>query len=173
MKTEAKETNMERRTFLLSSLLTALAADRAEASPIDPKQTFVLQHNDISFSSCDGLPPHSGEMAKLYGDFNKPGPYLILMKWNPGWFSARRTAARRIASRWFCRERGGSIAAPISRPKWRLRFPPGDSSGQPAPSFLAPRLSGKGSWAMLIRPERLGVPTARDHGRIEQNRNAC
>jgi len=24
----------------------------------------------------------------LYGDFNEPGPYLVLMKWNPGWFSA-------------------------------------------------------------------------------------
>jgi hypothetical protein len=27
-------------------------------------------------------------MAKLYGDFDEPGPYLVVMKWNPGWFSA-------------------------------------------------------------------------------------
>jgi hypothetical protein len=27
-------------------------------------------------------------MAKLYGDFNKPGTYLVKMKWHPGWFSA-------------------------------------------------------------------------------------
>jgi len=24
----------------------------------------------------------------LYGDLNKPGPYLVMMKWNPGWYSA-------------------------------------------------------------------------------------
>lgn len=79
---------MERRTFLLSSLTTAMLASAAEASPIDPKQTFFEQAGDIKFVPWDGLPPGSGEMAKLYGDVNKPGPYLVLMKWNPGWFSA-------------------------------------------------------------------------------------
>jgi hypothetical protein len=32
-------------------------------------------------------------MAQLYGDLNKPGPYLVLMKWNPGWFSAPHSYA--------------------------------------------------------------------------------
>ena len=32
-------------------------------------------------------------MAMLYGDLNKPGPYLVMMKWNPGWFSAPHTYA--------------------------------------------------------------------------------
>jgi len=32
-------------------------------------------------------------MAKLYGDFNKPGPYLVLMKWNPDWFSTPHSYA--------------------------------------------------------------------------------
>ena len=32
-------------------------------------------------------------MAKLYGDFDKPGPYLVLMRWNPGWFSAPHSYA--------------------------------------------------------------------------------
>jgi hypothetical protein len=27
-------------------------------------------------------------MGVVYGDSNKPGPYLVMMKWNPGWFSA-------------------------------------------------------------------------------------
>lgn len=79
---------MERRSFLLTPLLTAFAAAGAEASPIDPRETFVLQRDQIRFEPWTGLPPHSGEMARLYGDFNKPGPYLVLMKWNPGWFSA-------------------------------------------------------------------------------------
>src|SRR6201995_5877128 len=77
---------MERRSFLLTSLMTAFAAGAAEASPIDPHDTFVLQRDQIRFTPWTGLPLGSGEMAQLYGDFNKPGPYLVLMKWHPGWF---------------------------------------------------------------------------------------
>ena len=88
-----REGEMERRTFLLSSLMAALAEGTAQASPIDPKKTFVLQRGDIKFLPWNGVPPGSGEMAKLYGDFNKPGPYLVLMKWNPGWFSAPHSYA--------------------------------------------------------------------------------
>ncbi len=84
---------MQRRAFLFSSVLAALAAGTAGASQIDPKQTFVLQHNDIKFLPWEGLPPGSGEMAKLYGDIDKAGPYLVLMKWNPGWFSAPHSYA--------------------------------------------------------------------------------
>jgi hypothetical protein len=73
--------------------MMAVATGVAKAAPIDPKQTFVLQHNDIRFEPWEGLPPGSGEMAKLYGDFNEPGPYLVLMKWNPGWFSAPHSYA--------------------------------------------------------------------------------
>ncbi len=71
----------------------ALAAGTATASPIDPKQTFVLQRDGIKFVPWTGLPPGSGEMAKLYGDFNDAGPYLVLMKWHPGWFSAPHSYA--------------------------------------------------------------------------------
>ncbi len=39
------------------------------------------------------MPAGSGEMAKLYGDLDRPGPYLVLMKWNPGWFSAPHSYA--------------------------------------------------------------------------------
>ncbi len=31
--------------------------------------------------------------APLYGDVNKPGLYLVMMKWNPGWFSAPHSYA--------------------------------------------------------------------------------
>jgi hypothetical protein len=41
----------------------------------------------------DGFPPHSGEMATLYGGLDKPGPYLVLMKWYPGYMSAPHTYA--------------------------------------------------------------------------------
>jgi hypothetical protein len=32
-------------------------------------------------------------MAKLYEDFDRPGAYLVLMKWHPGWFSAPHSYA--------------------------------------------------------------------------------
>jgi hypothetical protein len=83
-----KETIMQRRMFLLSSFLTALAADATEASQIDPKETLAPRHIDIKFAPWNGLPPGGGEMADLFGDFNKPEPYLVPMKRNPGWFSA-------------------------------------------------------------------------------------
>lgn len=83
---------MERRAFLLTSLLTALTTS-AEVSEIDPRQTFIKQSNDIQFTAWGGVPPGSGEMAKLYGDFEQPGPYLVLMRWNPGWFSAPHSYA--------------------------------------------------------------------------------
>jgi hypothetical protein len=57
----------------------------------DPNETFVLPRERIEFQPWGNLPPRSGEMALLYGDFNKPGPYLVMMKWNPGWFSAPHT----------------------------------------------------------------------------------
>lgn len=91
--TTAAGNRVERRAFLLTSLLPALLAGAAKASQIDQNQTFVLQHDNIKFVPWEGLPPRSGEMAKLYGDFNKSGPYLVLMKWNPGWFSAPHSYA--------------------------------------------------------------------------------
>jgi hypothetical protein len=63
-----------------------------EAGP-DPSETFIEPFQDLDFQSWGNLPPHSGEMAMLHGDFNKPGPYLVMMKWNPGWFSAPHTYA--------------------------------------------------------------------------------
>ena len=91
--------NVTRRTALRSTLmglfggpiaglLLEFSAGEAQAGPINPNQTFVAQPNEIQFKPWQGLPAGSGEMAMMYGDLNKPGPYFVLMKWNPGWFSA-------------------------------------------------------------------------------------
>ena len=40
----------------------------------DPNETFTLPFEQMNFQSWGNLPPHSGEMAKLYGDFDQPGP---------------------------------------------------------------------------------------------------
>ena len=72
----------------IGGLLLEFASGEAQAGPINPNQTFVVEPKDIEFKPWQGLPPGSGEMAMMYGDLSKPGPYLVLMKWNPGWFSA-------------------------------------------------------------------------------------
>src|SRR5260370_16939491 len=76
------------RLLLMAPVLSAFGATTAEASPIDPSETFELEPDQIQFKPWQGLPSSSGEMEMLYGDLNKPGPYLVMMKWTPGWFSA-------------------------------------------------------------------------------------
>jgi hypothetical protein len=97
----------DRRSLLIAAplLLAAVAAgDKTgniagiKLSPApktgpDPSETFVLPYQEIGFEPWGNLPPRSGEMAMLYGDFNQPGPYLVMMKWNPRWFSAPHTYA--------------------------------------------------------------------------------
>jgi hypothetical protein len=72
------------RGLFMTPLLVAFAATSAESSPIDQLETFVLQPDRIIFQGWNNLPDDSGEMAKLYGDFEKHGPYLVMMKWHPG-----------------------------------------------------------------------------------------
>ncbi len=91
--TDIDEISLKRRLLVLGSLFSAFAVRAGHASPINPSETFVLQPNQIVFEPWGNLPPRSGEMAKLYGDFDRPGPYLVMMKWNPGWFSAPHTYA--------------------------------------------------------------------------------
>jgi hypothetical protein len=45
-----EEKYMQRRTFLLTSLLSALLPSTVEATEIDPMQTFVLQRDDVRFA---------------------------------------------------------------------------------------------------------------------------
>jgi hypothetical protein len=97
--------DVSRRSVLLAPLVLGLAGCidhvRQPASPPaptgghgpDPNETFVLPYEHIAFQPWTGLPPRSGEMATLYGDLNKPGPYLVMMRWRPGYFSAPHTYA--------------------------------------------------------------------------------
>ena len=88
---------LTRRTALLSALIAgfpfAFSGNRAEASKIDPKQTIVVPPKDIKWSALSGMPERSGEMATLYGDLNKEGPYVVLVKWHPGFMSAPHSYA--------------------------------------------------------------------------------
>ena len=78
----------------LASLPLALSNSSALAGMINPSETQVTLPGEIRWGGwIDGFPPHSGEMAPLYGGLDKPGPYLVLMKWYPGYMSAPHTYA--------------------------------------------------------------------------------
>src|SRR5712672_2633564 len=79
---------------LLAALPLALSDTAALASRINPSETQVTLPDAIEWSGwIKGFPPDSGEMATLYGGLDKPGPYLVLMKWYPGYMSAPPTYA--------------------------------------------------------------------------------
>src|SRR5271165_5811345 len=87
-----------RRGFLLAPLLAALplvlCGTAAVAGRINPSETQVTLPDAIKWSGwIKDFPPHSGEMATLYGGLDKPGPYVVLMKWYPGYMSAPHTYA--------------------------------------------------------------------------------
>lgn len=84
---------LDRRFLMLAPLLSALPISAARASTINPAETFVLQKDQIKFQPQGGFPFHGSDIANLYGDIFKPGPYLVMIKWHPGWFSAPHTYA--------------------------------------------------------------------------------
>src|SRR5260370_37659841 len=69
-----------RRRILLVSLLTALPvglfAGRAEA--INPAETQVMLPDEIKWEVWTAGPPHSAEMAPLYGGVGKTGATVVL-----------------------------------------------------------------------------------------------
>jgi hypothetical protein len=86
-----------RRRVLLAPLLAAVpfivAGTAAQAGKIDPSQTAITLPDAVQWVPWSGLPPHSGEMATLYGGLDKPGPYLVLMNWYTGYASAPHSYA--------------------------------------------------------------------------------
>jgi hypothetical protein len=91
-----RESAPTRRALLLASLFAGLplaGSGTALASPLDSSQTAITLPDAISFVPVSGAPPHSGAMATLYGGLDAPGPYLVLMKWYPGYMSAPHSYA--------------------------------------------------------------------------------
>ena len=86
-----------RRRVLLAPFLAAvpfaMAATAAQAGKIDPSQTAITLPAAVQRVLWSGLPPHSGEMATLHGGLDEPGPYVVLMKWYPGYASAPHSYA--------------------------------------------------------------------------------
>jgi hypothetical protein len=77
---------------LFFAVTLAMLDASARARQINPAETAITLPNAIQWSNwISGFPPHSGEMATLYGGLDKSGPYLVLMKWYPGYMSAPHT----------------------------------------------------------------------------------
>jgi hypothetical protein len=88
---------LSRRALLLGiltgGLQLAASSTIARATAIDPSETQITLPDAIKWTTWSGAPPHGGEMATLYGGLDKPGPYLVLMKWYPGYMSAPHSYA--------------------------------------------------------------------------------
>ena len=79
--------------ILLGGLQLAASGTTAQASAINPSETQVTLPDALKWTTWSGAPPHGGEMATLYGGLDKPGIYLVLMKWYPGYMSAPHSYA--------------------------------------------------------------------------------
>lgn len=79
-----------RRGLLLAPLVAALPLGffSGPAEAIDPSETQVTLPDQYQWKPWTGGPPHSAEMASLYGNLDQAGPYVVLMKWFPGYMSA-------------------------------------------------------------------------------------
>ncbi len=80
----------EERRLVLAALAGVLAVGMpaARAGNINPAETQITLPNQIKWKKWQGLSTEIGETATLFGDKDAAGPYLVLMKWNPGYMSA-------------------------------------------------------------------------------------
>jgi hypothetical protein len=80
-------------TPLFAALPFALSTTEADASKLNPAETQITLPDQIEWAPWSGGPSHSGEVATLYGGLDRPGPYVVLMKWYPGYMSAPHSYA--------------------------------------------------------------------------------
>jgi hypothetical protein len=83
-----------RRGLILAPLLAALPAALLvhPAHAIDPAQTQVILPDQYQWKpALPGAPAQSVETVPVFGATDKPGPYVVLVKWHPGYMSAPHT----------------------------------------------------------------------------------
>src|SRR5271167_3374681 len=80
-----------RRGLLLAPFIAALPSligDPARA--IDPNETQVTLPDQFQWKpALPSAPAQSVETVPVFGATDKPGPYVVLIKWHPGYMSAR------------------------------------------------------------------------------------
>ena len=83
-----------RRGLILAPLLAALPAALLvhPAHAIDPAQTQVILPDQYQWKpALPGAPAQSVETVPVFGATDKPGPYVVLVRWHPGYMSAPHT----------------------------------------------------------------------------------
>jgi hypothetical protein len=92
-KAAARDLAPTRRGLLGAPLFAALplALAGGPAFALDPSETQITQPDHFPWQPWSEGPPHSAEIATLFGDLNKPGEYVVAMKWYPGYMSAPHT----------------------------------------------------------------------------------
>ena len=83
-----------RRGLLLAPLLAALPASLLSgvAQAIDPNETQVTLPDQYQWKpALPGAPPRSVETAPVFGATDKTGPYVVVIRWYPGYMSAPHT----------------------------------------------------------------------------------
>jgi hypothetical protein len=78
---------------MMGGMASLLLAGRAEASPINTRETMYTVPEDIKFVAQGGAPPKSVESAFLYSAPDKEGIYYALLRWHPGYMSAPHSYA--------------------------------------------------------------------------------
>ena len=75
---------------LIAALPAALLVDPAHA--IDPAETQVILPDQYQWKpATPNAPAQSVETVPVFGATDKPGPYVVLIKWHPGYMSAPHT----------------------------------------------------------------------------------
>jgi hypothetical protein len=84
-----------RRQLLLAPLLAALplGLSASRVAALNPFETQITLSDQIKWTAWSAGPPHSAEMATLFGGLHRPGAYVVLMKWYPGYVSAPHSYA--------------------------------------------------------------------------------
>jgi hypothetical protein len=85
------ELGATRRGLLLAPLFAALplSLTGGPAAAIDPAQTQVTLPDQYQWRpALPGGPPHAVETVPVFGATDRPGQYVVLIKWYPGFMSA-------------------------------------------------------------------------------------
>ncbi len=84
-----------RRRILLVPLLATLPLwlSAGQADALNLSETQIMLSDQIKWTAWPAGPPHGAEMATLFGGLDKPGEYVVLMKWYPGYMSAPHSYA--------------------------------------------------------------------------------
>ena len=85
---------INRRGLMLAPFITALPASLVSdpARAIDPNETQVTLPDQFQWKpAVPSAPAQSVETVPVFGATDKPGPYVVLVKWYPGYMSAPHT----------------------------------------------------------------------------------